>query len=120
MTKKGTATVVKKKGAKARESFESIGDEEDEAETPAKAKAKAKAKPKPKPKPVAKGRGKAAKEAGEPVSKWRAVAMAQEGKIALKDDEEDLQDGLMGENGLNGEGEEEDIKVEMQFEQEFV
>jgi len=112
MTKKGTATVVKKKGAKARESFESIGDEEDEAETPAKAK--------PKAKPVAKGRGKAAKEAGEPVSKWRAVAMAQEGKIALKDDEEDLQDGLMGENGLNGEGEEEDIKVEMQFEQEFV
>jgi len=119
VTKKGTATVVKKRGAKARESLESGGDEEDEAETPSKAKAKAK----PARKPAAKGRGKAAAAAKEvenlkSISKWKAETMAQEGKMALKE-EDGIDAGLIGEDVFNHNGligEVEDSKVEMQFE----
>ncbi len=120
VTKKGTATVVKKRGAKARESLETGGDEEDEAETPSKAKAKAK----PARKPAAKGRGKAAAAAKDvenlkSISKWKGETMAQEGKMALKEEEDGIDAGLIGEDVFNHNGligKVEDSKVEMQFE----
>lgn len=110
VTKKGTATLVKKRGAKARESLGSVGDEEDEAETPSK--------PKPKRKPAAKGRGKAAaatEEEPKPMKKWKAEALAAAGKLK---EEDGADHGLVGEDVVNGNGaiaEEEDGRVEIEF-----
>ncbi|KAK4696409.1 hypothetical protein P7C71_g1494, partial [Lecanoromycetidae sp. Uapishka_2] len=109
VTKKGTAAVVKKQGPKARESLESVGDEEDEAQTPKKAK--------PKRKPAAKGRGKAStikvEEEPKPVKKWKAEAMAAASELALKEGK-GADHGL---NGVDGEGEEDGL-AEMEFQLE--
>ena len=101
VTKKGTATVVKKKAAKARESLESVSDEEDEAETP-------KVKARPARKPAGKGRGKAAaviETEEKPIKKWHAEAIIEQAKISHPEETE--KDGE-----VDGEA---DGEFEMQF-----
>lgn len=79
VTKKGTATVVKKLAAKPRESVSGDDGESGDEEEP-------EAQPSGKAGPKGQGKGANIEEDKPPVKKWKAEVLAEAGKIALKEE----------------------------------